>query len=132
EVDRAAYRIVQEALTNVRKHAAPDAKAEVTVDYGRAELRLSIRNDGSVTGEPGGDGSGITGMRARAEALGGTLLAGPVPSGGFLVTATLPAGAAGAATRTAGVATGTAGTAGAATGAAGAAGAATSQAGETT
>jgi signal transduction histidine kinase len=89
EVDRAAYRIVQEALTNVRKHAASKANAEVTVDYAPDALRLSIRNDGPVAGVPG-DGSGITGMRARTEALGGSLQAGPLPGGGFLVTASLP------------------------------------------
>jgi signal transduction histidine kinase len=90
EVDRAAYRIVQEALTNVRKHAAPEATAEVTVDYAADGLHLSIRNDGTATAEPAGDGSGIAGMRARAEALGGRLQAGPVATGGFLVTAVLP------------------------------------------
>ncbi|HET6531054.1 MAG TPA: sensor histidine kinase [Actinoplanes sp.] len=92
EVDRAAYRIVQEALTNVRKHAPPEAKAEVTVDYTADALLLSVRNDGPAGGEPDGDGSGIAGMRARADALGGSLHAGPVPSGGFLVTAILPTG----------------------------------------
>ena len=94
EVDRAAYRIVQEALTNVRKHAAPEMTAEVTVDYAPAELRLSIRNDGAVASgtAPEGGGSGITGMRARAETLGGSLHAGPLPAGGFLVTALLPTG----------------------------------------
>jgi signal transduction histidine kinase len=92
-VDRAAYRIVQEALTNVRKHAAPEAAAEVTVDYGAGELRLSVRNDGPApaAGETG-DGSGIAGMRARAAALGGSLHAGPLPGGGFGVTALLPTG----------------------------------------
>ena len=91
EVDRAAYRIVQEALTNVRKHAKPDVTAEVTVDYAPAELRLSVRNDGAVVAaDPEGEGSGIAGMRARAEALGGSLHAGPLPGGGFLVTALLP------------------------------------------
>ena len=91
EVDRAAYRIVQEALTNVRKHALAEA-AEVTVDYAAEDLRLSVRNDGPAGAGEGGDGSGITGMRARAEALGGRLQAGPLPAGGFLVTATLPTG----------------------------------------
>lgn len=94
EVDRAAYRIVQEALTNVRKHAAPEVTAEVIVDYAPAELRLSIRNDGEAGSgtAPEGGGSGITGMRARAETLGGSLHAGPLPGGGFLVTALLPTG----------------------------------------
>jgi signal transduction histidine kinase len=92
EVDRAAYRIVQEALTNVRKHAAASV-AEVTIEYAPRVLRLSIRDDGSgpPADEPvDADGSGIGGMRARAESLGGTLETGPVPTGGFLVTAVLP------------------------------------------
>ncbi|GGQ50424.1 hypothetical protein GCM10010166_18720 [Couchioplanes caeruleus subsp. azureus] len=89
EVDRAAYRIVQEALTNVRRHAAAGA-AEVAIEYAPAELRLRIRNDGAAAGEPDGSGSGIAGMRARAASLGGTLTAGPLPQGGYLVTATLP------------------------------------------
>jgi signal transduction histidine kinase len=95
EVDRAAYRIVQEALTNVRKHAAADATAEVTVEYTPAALHLSIRNNGEVTtSEQAGAGSGIAGMRARAESLGGTLQAGPLPGGGFRVCAALPTAAA--------------------------------------
>ncbi|MEV6630126.1 sensor histidine kinase [Actinoplanes sp. NPDC051470] len=89
EVDRAAYRIVQEALTNVRKHAGPAASAEVSVDYAPEGLRLSIRNDGSPASS-NEDGSGITGMRERASALGGSLQAGPLPAGGFLVTVLLP------------------------------------------
>jgi signal transduction histidine kinase len=105
EVDRAAYRIVQEALTNVRRHAAAGAAAEVTMEYTPAELRLSIGNDGaradgvpSGAAAPGDDsaapggGSGIAGMRARAESLGGSLTAGPLPAGGFQVAAVLPTG----------------------------------------
>jgi signal transduction histidine kinase len=191
EVDRAAYRIVQEALTNVRRHATTGAAATVTVEYAPAELRLTIRNDGPQTpqrpaadaapGRPGRDGtpgdddpaatvgpagvggtsgrtgpssgsdqtgpanrggpsdqtgptghsgpsdqtgptgrsgpktptgpagrsgpggrtdagvgapddrgSGIAGMRARAASLGGSLEAGPLPGGGYLVSAVLP------------------------------------------
>ncbi|MEV4639599.1 sensor histidine kinase [Actinoplanes sp. NPDC049548] len=92
EVDRAAYRIVQEALTNVRRHAAAGA-AEVAIEYAPAELRLRIRNDGPAAPpqpDDAGSGSGIAGMRARAETLGGTLSAGPLPEGGYLVAATLP------------------------------------------
>ena len=108
EVDRAAYRIVQEALTNVRKHAATGTKAEVTAEYTPAGLRLTVRNDGPApsrlsgmntllggrarTGGAEPAGSGITGMRARAESLGGTLTAGPLPGGGFEVAAVLPIG----------------------------------------
>ncbi len=90
-VDRAAYRIVQEALTNVRKHAGPEPEAEVAVGYLPAALYLSIRNAGPATASaPSEDGSGITGMRARAESLGGRLEAGCPPTGGFLVTVILP------------------------------------------
>ncbi|GLW27301.1 sensor histidine kinase [Actinoplanes regularis] len=96
EVDRAAYRIVQEALTNVRRHAGPQPEADVAVGYLPTALYLSIRNGGPVTAEPpspvsdGERGSGITGMRARAESLGGRLEAGRPPTGGFLVTVILP------------------------------------------
>ena len=91
EVDRAAYRIVQEALTNVRRHAAPGSAAQVGVEYGSGELRLTVRNDGVAEPAQDGDrGSGITGMRARAESLGGSLTAGPLSDGGFEVTAALP------------------------------------------
>jgi len=91
EVDRAAYRIVQEALTNVRRHAAPGSAAEVGIEYAPGELRLAVRNDGAADPTPDEDrGSGITGMRARAESLGGSLTAGPVPDGGFEVAAILP------------------------------------------
>jgi signal transduction histidine kinase len=93
EVDRAAYRIVQEALTNVRRHASgPDPGAEVTVGYLPAALHLSIRNGGPVApAEAAERGSGLTGMRARAEALGGQFAAGRPPTGGFLVSVVLPA-----------------------------------------
>ncbi|UQU62934.1 histidine kinase [Couchioplanes caeruleus] len=101
EVDRAAYRIVQEALTNVRRHATAGS-AHVAIEYAPTELRVTIRNDGPPAAPPaaapagssasGGAvaGSGITGMRARAETLGGTLAAGPLPEGGYLVSAVLP------------------------------------------
>jgi signal transduction histidine kinase len=96
EVDRAAYRIVQEALTNVRRHAGPEATASIAVDYLPTALHLAIRNDGPAVrhDEPDdkGGGSGIGGMRARAESLGGTLEAGPV-DGGFLVSVLLPVAA---------------------------------------
>ncbi|GAA2625222.1 sensor histidine kinase [Paractinoplanes durhamensis] len=92
EVDRAAYRIVQEALTNVRKHAGPGATASIAVDYLPTALHLAIRNEGpAVAGaEPvDGEGTGIAGMRERAQSLGGTVEAGPV-DGGFLVSVLLP------------------------------------------
>jgi signal transduction histidine kinase len=93
EVDRAAYRIVQEALTNVRRHAVAGSAAEVSIEYAPGELRLAVRNDGATDPTPDEDrGSGITGMRARAESLGGKLTAGPLPGGGFEVAALLPTG----------------------------------------
>jgi signal transduction histidine kinase len=90
EVDRAAYRIVQEALTNVRRHAGPGPHVLVEITYQRDALGLSITNTGSSP-EDFTPGSGITGMRARAESLGGRLTAGPEPAGGFVVTVVLPA-----------------------------------------
>ena len=91
EVDRAAYRIVQEALTNVRRHGPADAHAVVTVGYRPAELAVTVTNDGPLSGSDAA-GNGIGGMRARAEALGGTLSAGPGAAGGFQVAAVLPVG----------------------------------------
>jgi signal transduction histidine kinase len=96
-VDLAAYRIVQEALTNVLKHAGP-ARATVSVLYHDDAVRLVITDDGRGAapaghGDGNGDGGptrhGIVGMRERAELYGGSLAAGPRPGGGFRVTATL-------------------------------------------
>jgi signal transduction histidine kinase len=92
-VDLAAYRIVQEALTNVARHAGTGAAA-VVVDFGPAAVMVQVDDDGpcTVAVVPG---TGITGMTERAGALGGTLQAGPRPGGGFRVQAWLPAGEAG-------------------------------------
>ncbi len=93
EVGLAAYRIVQESLTNVSRHA-PAAEVTVSVEPGPGELRIEVADDGP--GESaGGPGSGVAGMRQRARALGGELTAGPGPDGGFLVRARLPYEAAG-------------------------------------
>jgi signal transduction histidine kinase len=95
-VDRAAYRIVQEALTNALRHAGP-ASAVVTVRYKPDRLVLEVLDDGRGPDrshgepEPGG-GHGIDGMRERALALGGELDAGSHPLGGFRVLASLPVG----------------------------------------
>lgn len=89
EVDHAAYRIAQEALTNVLRHGGPDAVAQVRIDRDPDGLRLEVTNAGT-TPEPGTGGHGITGMRERAQALGGTLEAGPRPGNGFAVRAWLP------------------------------------------
>jgi signal transduction histidine kinase len=89
-VDASAYRIVQEALTNVLRHAGPAHVAlGITREDGR--LVLSVVDDGVSTPEAASaEGHGIIGMRERATALGGTFLAGPRPDGGWQVTAELP------------------------------------------
>ncbi len=90
--DLAAYRILQESLTNVAKHAG-SATVTITLDYGPHELSICVDDDGTggtVPAVPGGNG--ITGMRERAASLGGALQAGPRPGGGFRVEATLPLG----------------------------------------
>ena len=93
-VGRTAYRIVREALTNVRKHA-PGARATVRVEYDEAQIRVSIRNTpptsrrGALAGT--GSGLGLAHLRQRIELVHGTLRAGPEPDGGFCVEAALPA-----------------------------------------
>jgi signal transduction histidine kinase len=90
-VDAAAQRIVQESLTNTYRHAGPTS-ATVTLGYLPDELRVQIDDEGRGEAGPSvGSGSGVTGMRQRAEALGGTFDAGPKPGGGFRVVATFPA-----------------------------------------
>ena len=93
EVDRAAYRIVQEALTNVVRHAH-GATAWVVLSYDPRTLEVSVENDDAPHAVPfvDGSGNGIRGMRERAELLGGELRAGPRPGGGFRVSTTLPTG----------------------------------------
>jgi signal transduction histidine kinase len=88
DVGAAAYRIVQESLTNVLRHADADA-ATVVVRAADARLEVEVVDRGGG-GPPGPDGSGIHGMRERATALGGTLDAGPASGGGFRVRAVLP------------------------------------------
>ena len=88
-VDLSAYRIVQEALTNVRKHAG-SARAVVLMAYDDDALRLRVVDDGSDAPPGDGAGQGLVGMRERVAMLGGHLRAGPDPSGGFAVAATLP------------------------------------------
>jgi signal transduction histidine kinase len=87
-LDLSAYRIVQEALTNVVRHAGP-ATARVAVRYAPGEVAVEVVDDGHG-GDPGAEGHGIPGMRERAALYGGTLEAGPLPGGGFRVAATLP------------------------------------------
>ncbi|MFB7796751.1 sensor histidine kinase [Isoptericola sp. NPDC056134] len=89
-IDAAAYRIAQEALTNVLRHAdARHVRVEADVDDGR--LRLSVTDDGRGSAAGAGPGTGVAGMRERAGLLGGTLIAGDAPGGGFAVVADLPA-----------------------------------------
>ncbi|MFI2651916.1 sensor histidine kinase [Micromonospora fulviviridis] len=87
EVDLAAYRIVQEALTNVTRHATATA-AVVRVRPDRDDVLVEVEDDG--TGGPGAPGNGILGMGERARALGGSLTTGSGPDGGFRVCARLP------------------------------------------
>ncbi|MFE5893422.1 sensor histidine kinase [Streptomyces sp. NPDC056462] len=89
--DLAAFRILQEALTNVVRHSE-SRHARVHLDHSdRTALRLRIDDDGPATGtDAGGSGNGLAGMRERAAALGGTIEAGPRADGGFRVLAVLP------------------------------------------
>jgi signal transduction histidine kinase len=102
-VELAAYRIVQEGLTNARRHA-PGAAVDVELRFGEAALRLRIRDNGPgpaaalasglapASGSAAvANGHGLTGMRERAAAAGGELRTGAAPGGGFLIEATLPA-----------------------------------------
>jgi signal transduction histidine kinase len=99
-VGRTTYRIVREALTNVRKHA-PGSRVTVYISYGDAQVRLEVRNTAPVLA-PGravdlsglagtGSGLGLAHLRQRVELVHGTLRAGPAADGGFCVEARLPA-----------------------------------------
>jgi signal transduction histidine kinase len=97
-VEVCAYRIVQESLTNARRHA-PGAAVTVSVAQHSGALVLRVAN--GPAGPPSDDhrlpgpwpgGQGLTGMRERVALLGGSLSAGPSPDGGFVVSAVLPAG----------------------------------------
>jgi signal transduction histidine kinase len=101
-VDLSAYRIIQEALTNVVKHAGGGARCVVSLDYGEEALHIRVTDDGGgslvlsparpgALGVPvGGTGHGIIGMRERANLCGGDFTAGALSGGGFEVNATLP------------------------------------------
>ncbi len=87
----AAYRIVQESLTNAVRHAGPAVRIRVAVEPHDAELRVTVTDNGPGPQQTGGPpGFGIIGMRERARSTGGTLVAGPRPGGGFEVSAVLP------------------------------------------
>jgi signal transduction histidine kinase len=90
-VELAAYRIVQEGLTNARRHAA-GAAVDVELTYTEHALRLRIRDNGpGPPPSPPDGGHGLSGMRERAAAVRGKLRTGPAAGGGFLIEATLPA-----------------------------------------
>ncbi|TQN31848.1 signal transduction histidine kinase [Haloactinospora alba] len=96
QVERTAYRVVQEALTNAGKHA-PGAPVAVRLDYGSEDLEIVVSNEPSA-GEGSGRGSpppssgfGLTGLRERVALVGGTLAAGADPDGGWRIRAVLPA-----------------------------------------
>jgi signal transduction histidine kinase len=95
-LELAAYRLVEEALTNVHKHA-PSARAEIHLAYEPDGLRIEVRDDGGPTGpargptrQTGAPGYGLVGMRERVNLYGGRMEAGPLAVGGFRVTALLP------------------------------------------
>ncbi|MFR9676095.1 sensor histidine kinase [Streptomyces sp. TR06-5] len=96
-VELAAYRIVQEALTNTRKHGGPDAGARIRLTFGEEHLTLLAEDDGRGArpafpedGGADGLGQGLIGMRERVGVVGGSLEIGPRPGGGFRVRALLP------------------------------------------
>jgi signal transduction histidine kinase len=95
-VRRTVYRIVQEALTNVHKHA-PGAAVEVSARYGGERVVVRVRNEpagvpaGAVALPTTGGGTGLLGLRRRVEAIGGSLRAGRAGDGGFTLEATMPA-----------------------------------------
>jgi signal transduction histidine kinase len=88
-VDLCAYRILQEALTNARRHA-PGAVVEVEIEYAPDVLRLRVRDHGPGIVPPQTDGHGLLGMRERALMVGGSLTAAPADGGGFAIDAVLP------------------------------------------
>jgi signal transduction histidine kinase len=89
--DLAAFRVIQEALTNTVRHAGP-ATATVTMTYGPDDLRVEVSDDGigGRAASHNGGGHGIRGMRERAAAAGGTIEIGPVEPSGFRVAAWFP------------------------------------------
>jgi signal transduction histidine kinase len=97
-VGHAAYRILQESLTNVLRHAGAQARAAVCLNYEPGALAIRVADDGDGPGTAAGDqlsGHGLTGMAERAAAVGGSFSAAAGPDGGFVVVARLPASAPG-------------------------------------
>ena len=94
-VDLSGYRIIQESLTNVLKHAGPKARTEVRVSAANGAVDIEVSDRGHAAAGLPGSGYGIVGMRERALLLGGSLTAGPQIDGGFRVAAHMPVGGAG-------------------------------------
>jgi signal transduction histidine kinase len=90
-IDLSAYRIVQEGLTNVLKHAHA-GHADVTVRYQADELEIEVRDDGEGASTSDGRGHGLVGIRERVKIYGGEMTAGPATGGGFVLGARLPLG----------------------------------------
>ena len=91
QVDTAVYRLAQEALTNALRHARNASRVEIRVDHGAGRLWLRVTDDGRVDpARPASHGFGLLGMTERVQLLGGTLVAGPAPEGGWAVDAELP------------------------------------------
>jgi len=97
ELDVTLYRLAQEALTNVLKHAGPVSRVEVRLRWEEDALELRVRDDGRGARDPGdGAGHGLVGMRERVDLQDGTFAAGPRSAGGFEVRALIPTDRAGA------------------------------------
>jgi signal transduction histidine kinase len=88
-IDLSAFRIVQEGLTNALKHSGA-SRADVTVRYGPADVRLRVRDDGPGAAPGDGHGHGLVGIHERVKIYGGEMAAGPAPDGGFVLDARLP------------------------------------------
>uniref|UniRef100_UPI0027E19597 sensor histidine kinase n=1 Tax=Actinotalea sp. C106 TaxID=2908644 RepID=UPI0027E19597 len=90
-IDLTVYRICQESLTNILKHAGPSPSATVMLQWKPEALVLQVSDDGrGAAAETDGVGQGVLGMRERAAMLGGTLTVGPRPGGGYRVRAEIP------------------------------------------
>jgi signal transduction histidine kinase len=89
-IDLAAYRVVQEALTNTIKHSGGPARARVTIRYTPRALELEVSDDGLAPTNEGGNGHGLLGIRERVTMYGGEVQAGPHPAGGYAVRARFP------------------------------------------
>ena len=89
-LDLVVYRIVQEALTNVGRHAGPAATVRVSARVGERDVRVEVVDDGTPAEPPRAGGHGLLGLRERVTLYGGDFEAGPLPGGGFHVRASLP------------------------------------------